>query len=237
MGDFLYLYDMEKFYIYLHIRKSDNVIFYVGKGHDNRAWSKRSRNNHWKNTVKNHGLEVKLIAENISEEKAFELEKTLIKFYGRKDLGLGTLVNWTDGGEGSSGKIVSHGTKEKISLKAKERYDNGFKSSNGFMVNNEQSNNIKEKISLKAKERYDNGYINPMTNKKHSDKVKEDHSQRMKGRYLGDKNPRSRMVLNLLTGVYYTTAKECAKLYSINYSGFTEMLKGTKPNTTNFIYV
>jgi|688.fasta_scaffold84249_8 hypothetical protein len=98
---------MEKFYIYLHIRKSDNVIFYVGKGHGKRAWSKDNRNEHWCNTVKLHGYDITILAKNLSEKEAFELEKKFILFYGRQDKGLGTLVNWSDGGEGNSGLVHS----------------------------------------------------------------------------------------------------------------------------------
>lgn len=42
-----------------------------------------------------------------SESAAFELEKLLIAEIGRRDLGLGPLVNLTNGGDGSSGAIQS----------------------------------------------------------------------------------------------------------------------------------
>jgi hypothetical protein len=126
MGDFLYLRVMNKFYIYLHIRKTDNIIFYVGKGIGDRAWDHYGRNKHWTNTVKTHGYEVKILAENLSEDRAFSLEKTLIEFYGRKDLKKGHLVNWTDGGEGTSGRVYSVETKRKIGDKTLERLSNGW---------------------------------------------------------------------------------------------------------------
>ncbi len=44
-----------------------------------------------------------LLEPHISEEEAFEAEKFLISYYGRKDLGTGCLRNKTNGGEGPSG--------------------------------------------------------------------------------------------------------------------------------------
>ena len=48
------------------------------------------------------------------EEFALFLEEELIQKLGRKDLGLGTLLNLTDGGEGHSGCIRSAATRAKI---------------------------------------------------------------------------------------------------------------------------
>lgn len=90
------------FYIYLHLRKSDNKPFYIGKGtiSQKRAYSHSDRNQHWRNTVKKHGLKVEILAEWAIEQEAFEHEKFLISCF--KDMGH-KLVNMTDGGEGMSG--------------------------------------------------------------------------------------------------------------------------------------
>lgn len=88
--------------VYLHKRKKNSEVFYIGIGKVNdRAYSKRMRNRHWQFIVnKDGGFDVEIIFENISYEEAYIKEKELIKSYGRKDLGLGNLVNFTDGGEG-----------------------------------------------------------------------------------------------------------------------------------------
>lgn len=48
------------------------------------------------------------IAENLTEERAIELEKDMIRHFGRKDNNTGILANHTDGGDGQSGCCVPH---------------------------------------------------------------------------------------------------------------------------------
>ena len=50
-----------------------------------------------------------------SESDCFKLEIALIAHYGRRDLGLGTLVNLTDGGDGARGAVRTQETRSKIS--------------------------------------------------------------------------------------------------------------------------
>jgi hypothetical protein len=87
--------------VYLHKRKDNNQIFYVGVGNtERRVNSKDKRNNHWKGIVNKYGYYSEVTHKDIIWEEALSIEKYLIDFYGRKDLGLGELVNQTDGGEG-----------------------------------------------------------------------------------------------------------------------------------------
>ena len=48
------------FYVYVHRTADTGRIFYVGKGTKNRAWTKGSRNLHWRNIVNKNGYHVKL---------------------------------------------------------------------------------------------------------------------------------------------------------------------------------
>lgn len=87
--------------VYLHKRKDNNDVFYVGIGKSTeRAYSKDSRNTHWHSLVKKYGYLVDITHNDIIYDEAFGIEKYLIEFYGRKDLNKGYLVNKTDGGEG-----------------------------------------------------------------------------------------------------------------------------------------
>lgn len=95
-----------KFYCYAHRTADDGKIFYIGKGHGNRAYSKQ-RSKYWHNKVNKHGYVVEMIASGLNELNAFAMEREFIAFYGRENL-----VNLTDGGDGSSGRVVSNYEKE-----------------------------------------------------------------------------------------------------------------------------
>jgi hypothetical protein len=99
--------------VYLHKRNDTNEVFYVGIGKtDKRAFSKHSRNKYWKHIVEKVGYTIDILVSQTPWEDACKLEKLLIEKYGRRDLGLGLLVNMTDGGEGINNP--SEETKEKL---------------------------------------------------------------------------------------------------------------------------
>lgn len=91
------------YYVYIHKKKTTGEVFYIGKGKNWRATNKTQRNKFWKRVVQKHGFVVEIIEKDIQEWYAHELEISLIAYYGRRDQGRGTLVNLTDGGEGSEG--------------------------------------------------------------------------------------------------------------------------------------
>jgi hypothetical protein len=101
--------------VYRHIREDTNEVFYIGIGKtDKRAYNKfHHRSIFWKNIAKN-GFKVDIIFDDLTWSEACEKEKEFILIYGRRDLGLGSLVNMTDGGDGGFGVIVKDETKEKI---------------------------------------------------------------------------------------------------------------------------
>ncbi len=102
--------------VYEHLRNDTNEVFYVGIGvEEGRAFNKHNRNKHWHNIVNKAGYTVNIVYEDIEHDEAKNIEILLIEKYGRKDLGLGNLVNMTDGGEGSLGLICSEETRQKRS--------------------------------------------------------------------------------------------------------------------------
>src|ERR1019366_1802205 len=106
------------FYTYLWFRE-DFTPYYVGKGTGSRAFI---RNGHGVHRPENISRILVQCWE--SEEKAFEMEKWYIFFYGRKDNGTGCLRNLTDGGENppagrSKGHTVSQEVRDNLSQKLK----------------------------------------------------------------------------------------------------------------------
>ena len=103
------------FYVYAYLRE-DSTPYYIGKGKDRRAWSTQKVI-----SVPEDSTRIQIIACNLSEPESLILEKKLISYYGRKDLGTGILRNLTDGGEGSSGLVRSQSQKDKQRAKMKGR--------------------------------------------------------------------------------------------------------------------
>ena len=87
------------FYVYRHIRLDTNTVFYVGKGKDNRAYTKRRRNKYWTNIVNKVGYRVEIVQDKLSEKQAFDKEIKLIAKHKKKGE---CEANLTLGGEGVS---------------------------------------------------------------------------------------------------------------------------------------
>lgn len=172
--------------VYQHRRLDTLDVFYVGIGKDKRrAYSKKARNPHWHNVVEKLGYIVEILYKGVSWEAACEIEKKYIKHYGRKDLGLGPLVNMTDGGDGSLGLIPNEETREKLS-KAKKDIP----------------------LSKEHKQKIGNANKGKNPNKNHSEEWIKQHSERMKGNNNPNyqKSP-SKKVLSMISGENCTTSK------------------------------
>ena len=86
--------------VYLHRRKLDNKVFYVGIGYEKRAYDFVGRNKFWHNYVKKYGKPlVEIYKDNLTKKEASKIEVNLIKKYGRRSRGKGHLVNLSSGGE------------------------------------------------------------------------------------------------------------------------------------------
>ncbi len=112
-------------FVYTHTRLDTGNMFYVGKGKlcrgkPYRATSRVNRNPHWKNIVNSVGFSATILVDGIDEEFAFLVEQETIDVYRRRGV---SLVNYTDGGEGASGRILSEETKRKISESNKGKHN------------------------------------------------------------------------------------------------------------------
>jgi hypothetical protein len=158
------------FYVYEHWRLDIDTCFYVGKGSGGRAYSRRSRNIHWKNIVCKldrigFGYEVRLVATGLTEEEAFNLEIERILFWRDKV----DLANRTDGGEGFSGGRHSSESKEKISIGSKKTAADNREKNRQRML----------------------GEANPFYGKTHSPETIARIKEKLTGRKLPPRPPRS----------------------------------------------
>lgn len=143
---------MKTYYLYRHLRKDKNEIFYIGIGTKpfnsrtskktySRAFSKLKRNPHWLNIVENSEYEVEILFETPIFDLILKKETEFINLYGRSDLKLGTLSNLNNGGTGNKEMIFSLESKAKQSISAKLSYIKGRKSKSikvfAYMVSGE----------------------------------------------------------------------------------------------------
>jgi hypothetical protein len=235
---------MKRCYIYIHRRLDTQEVFYVGRGTTKQRKStlttpntyKRAYEVHntkqWKNLTNSTPWKVEILHDFLTWEESIELEKKHIREYGRRDLGLGTLINFTDGGEGTLGWIMP----EYIKKQKRERWS-GDNNPNKKLENKVKqskrmtgdSNPMKNKetalkvAAIKA-EAWANGRPHPLKGKSREDvrqnnllnnpakrpEVREKIRQaRLKYNYKGGNSPVAKRVLHIETGIEYGSIGEC----------------------------
>lgn len=208
----------KKFYVYTHIRKSDGRVFYVGKGHGRRAWSKSRQNPYWHNIVNKHGFTVEIVMWFDSEECAFSLEKALIKYYGRENL-----CNLTDGGEGISGykfekhvldKLLEHRIGRKMSDENKQKLKERWSSDLNPSKNMTDSHRMSLSLSHMGK--------------KHT----EDHKAKRSEKFSGLGNPAAKKEKHWFShdtnGLVYCAEYTLRVMFNLDRAYLADLVKGKK---------
>jgi hypothetical protein len=202
--------DRKKYFVYAHYKNGSLEPFYIGKGKGNRETSVYGRNKHWKNIVNKYGYTVKIISKNLCPEEAVKQECFWIDFFGRKDLQKGELVNYTDGGDGATGRVV---------LEHNKRYGN----KNPF-YGKTHTKETSEIISSANKNR--------VWQESSKRKVVENN---YKITDYGKKWHNGRVILNTETGIFYMSIEEAAKAHNINRDCLRARIN--KGNNKQFIEV
>ena len=132
------------YYVYAYLRQ-DGTPYYIGKGTKYRAWIKGKGEVY----PPRDRSKIIIVESGLTEVGSLAIERRLIRWYGRKDIGTGILRNKTDGGDGISGRVMS--AKEKASRSGENHPNFGKK---------------RPEISVKQK-----GELNHFFGKRHSEET------------------------------------------------------------------
>ncbi len=109
-----------RYYVYAYIREKASTIakagtpYYIGKGSGRRAWTNDNGKKHGSVHKPINPNSIIILEKNLTDLGALALERRLIKWWGRIDLGTGILRNRSDGGSGPGGVIRSDEFKKRM---------------------------------------------------------------------------------------------------------------------------
>ena len=185
------------------------------------------------------GFEHIIIAENLTQQEASEMEISLIDMYKsncRRYYNPSYGYNMTDGGEGTSGRMCTEETKKKIGEKAKERLSNPENHPWFGKCHTEES---KAKMSSMRKGR-------PAHNKgvKASEETRKRISESHKGINVGERNPnyrRGKAVIQLDKNgnviMEHQTAAEASRTTGINFDNIVACCNGKSPTASGYQWI
>jgi hypothetical protein len=176
------------YYVYAYLRKSDGTPYYIGKGKNNRAFVQHRKNGNGVSTPKDKS-KIVFLETGLTDVGAFALERRMIRWYGRKDLGTGILRNRTDGGDGSPVlSEVARKLKSKKSIGNKSRTGHKMSTSEKLLhsttLKEYHKNNDAEWLSRPKSKESNDKRSNTLTGLTRSDDTKSKMSESSKNRPL-----------------------------------------------------
>ena len=180
------------FYVYAYLRQN-GTPYYIGKGSGNRAWVK-----HVGIHLPKNKKQIIILESNLSEIGSLALERRYIKWYGRKNLCNGILLNKTDGGDGGD-TLSNHPNKQEIIEKIKQS----------------NKNNPKHRKFGKNNPNWGNTYI-------HTEETKKKISEKISGRILSESQKQKlsniKKKQTIIKGISFNSRTEAANYFNVSLS-------------------
>ena len=107
------------YYVYAYLRDKDSKTanvgtpYYIGKGKNKRAYQQHRTGPRGVPMPLNKS-NIVILETNLTQIGALAIERRMIRWYGRKDLGTGILLNLTDGGDGAPNVKITESTRLKL---------------------------------------------------------------------------------------------------------------------------
>jgi hypothetical protein len=220
-------------YLYRHLKPCGEV-FYIGIG--NTAKYKRAYENgvrrsvYWQNKVKKYpNYEIQILTKGLTKAEASGIEVDLIAWYGRENLGLGTLVNLTDGGEGIVG--YKHSKEQLTIMSERQRgelnhfYGKTFTQEHRDKISNSnKGKEISTEIRQKTSNTLKGHVVSQITRNRISDTLK-------------TSNPKGLKVIDIESLKISNSVRSAALLYGYNPRTLSQYLNGELKNKTNLAYL
>ena len=157
-----YTFNYEPFYIGKGCRGRAKVHIHQALAHEEKYYHNKWRSRLIRKICDTTGNPPKIVAiKNLTESSAYEKEKILIDLVGRRDLGNGPLLNFSDGGKGGTGVVRS--TPNKISKlrnslsnkkaflrKTKKELSKTIAKRNATRARNKQANSLSARKSAQS---------------------------------------------------------------------------------------